>query len=77
MRSAMKMDAPGMILLGIGAALALFGFTAAILMIQHGEPFLGMLKTGLWMLAAYAIIGAGVALVLTIRRGRTHRHHSA
>ena len=77
MRSAIKMDIPGKVLLGIGAALALFGFTAALLMIRHGEPFLGMVKTGLWMLAAYAVIGGTIALALTIRRGRTNRHRSA
>lgn len=81
MRSAMTKEtsgeAPGKILLGVGVVLALFNFAAALLTAYYGAAFLGMLKTGMWLLGAYAIVGAVVALVLGVRRGKTNWRRSA
>ncbi|UUX51608.1 hypothetical protein NUH88_07890 [Nisaea acidiphila] len=77
MRQARKTDVPGMVLLAVGAMLALVTFFTAMLSIWQGAASDGVVQFGIRALAVYALVGAAVALFVTIRRGRTRRHYGA
>ncbi len=55
------------ILLGIGIVLTLMIYVVALLTSLVDVAFLGMLKPVMWLLAAYAVVGAICGLVRSIR----------
>lgn len=66
-------ERPGRVLAVVGAALAILLMLAAVVLPLFGAGSLAVLKFGLWLLAGYAVLGAGVALTLTLRSGRQRR----
>lgn len=61
------------ILIGIGIVLGLMIGVAALLTRLVGVEFLGMLKLGMWLLGAYAVVGAICGLVRSIQWGNRSR----
>lgn len=66
-------ERPGRILMIVGAALALVLMVAALILPALGAGAGAVLKLGLWLLAGYALVGAAVALTVTLRAAKTHR----
>ncbi len=67
------------ILLGIGIVLTLMIYVVALLTSLVDVAFLGMLKSCMWLLGAYAVVGAICGLVRSIqwRTGAAARRASA
>ena len=65
------------ILLGIGIVLGLMFYIAAHLTLSVDVAFLGMLKSVLWLLGAYAVVGAICGLVRSVQYGKANRSRSA
>ncbi len=65
------------ILLGIGIVLTLMFSIVAFLASLVDVAFLGMLKPVMWLLGAYAVVGAICGLVRSIRYGKANRSRSA
>ena len=71
-------DSVAKILLGIGIALTLMFYVAALLKPLIGVAgFLVMLKSITWVLGAYAVFGVIFGLVRSIQRGGARRSRSA
>ncbi len=65
------------ILLGIGIVLTLMIYVVALLTSLVDVAFLGMLKPVMWLLGAYAVVGAICGLVRSIQYGKANRTRSA
>ncbi|MDF1794284.1 MAG: hypothetical protein P1U88_20395 [Thalassobaculaceae bacterium] len=65
-------DRPGRILAVVGAALALMLMLAALVFPAFGTGSGSVLTFGLWLLAGYAVVGAAVALTVTLRASKSH-----
>lgn len=65
-----KRDTASSIMLGVAFALALALLAAGALVGSGGTAYLGLLKGGLLLMAAFAIVGMGFGLIRGLRSGR-------